>query len=141
MTPLIRPIKQSKLNCKKKKPTSRRFFPLQVTPIKHLPCWKSNCKKTQKSRLFLRCTYNDTNDEMVNYEVLLLSYHMIWQEICPMFVFSESQPWGGNVVLTGKTVSFSYFHLNLDRQYMWNEILYNILLIFRLPIGYNILLY
>ena len=26
----------------------------------------------------------DTNDEMVNYEMLLLSY--IWQEICPMFV-------------------------------------------------------
>ena len=28
--------------------------------------------------------YN-TNDEMVNYEMLLLSY--IWQEICSMFVF------------------------------------------------------
>ena len=27
----------------------------------------------------------DTNDEMVNYEMLLLSY--IWQEICPMFLF------------------------------------------------------
>ena len=27
----------------------------------------------------------DTNDEMVNYEMLLLSY--IWQEICSMFVF------------------------------------------------------
>ena len=40
----------------------------------------------------------ETNDEMINYEMLLLSY--IWQEIYPMLMFSESQPWGGNAVLT-----------------------------------------
>ena len=57
----------------------------------------------------------DFNDEMINYEMLLLSY--IWQEIYPMLMFSESQPWGGNAVLTveKRLVLTTLF---LDRQYV-----------------------
>ena len=39
----------------------------------------------------------ETNDEMINYEMLLLSY--IWQEIYPVLVFSESQPWRGCIAV------------------------------------------
>ena len=41
--------------------------------------------KKPKSQRFLRCTY-DTNYEMVNY--MRCIYYPIWQENCPMFVFS-----------------------------------------------------
>ena len=43
--------------------------------------WKLNCKKTKISAVFPHIY--DTNDEMVNYEMLLLSY--ISQEICAIY--------------------------------------------------------
>ena len=43
---------------------------------------------------------------------------MAWQEICPMFVFSESQPWGGNAVLIVKKRLVLATFLYLDRQYV-----------------------
>ena len=92
-TPTLKTIKQSKLNCKKNK--HRGGSSNYRTPQLNNRAENQAVKKTKISAV---SSMYDTNDEIVNYEMLLLSY--IWQEIGPMVVFSESQPWGGNAVLT-----------------------------------------
>ena len=79
-TPALKTIKQSKLNCKnnKHRGSSSHYRTPQLN--------NGAENQTEKNPIFLGGFFDVRHlDEMVNYEMLLLSY--IWQEICSMFVF------------------------------------------------------